>query len=49
VPSIQETIPDHLADVAEAARASFSANPGSEFKLTGIDGFQSVPRGAEPV
>ena len=36
MPSIQETIPDHLADAAEAARAWFSADQGSEFKLTGI-------------
>ncbi|MEM9176249.1 MAG: hypothetical protein AAGC67_13565 [Myxococcota bacterium] len=36
MPSIQETIPDHLADAAEAARAWFSAAQGSEFKLTGI-------------
>lgn len=36
MPSIQETIPDHLVEAAEAARASFSAKQGSEFKLTGI-------------
>jgi hypothetical protein len=36
MPTIQETIPDHLADAAEAARAWFSADQGSEFKLTGI-------------
>ncbi|MAE96921.1 MAG: hypothetical protein CL910_19915 [Deltaproteobacteria bacterium] len=36
MPSIQETIPDHLAEAAEAARAWFSADQGSEFKLTGI-------------
>lgn len=36
MPTIQETIPDHLVDAAEAARAWFSADQGSEFKLTGI-------------
>lgn len=36
MPTIQETIPDHLADAAEAARAWFSADQGSEFKVTGI-------------
>ena len=33
---IEETIPDPLADEAEAARAWFSAEQASEFKLTGI-------------
>ena len=36
MPSIQETIPDHLAEAAEAARAWFSADQGNEFNLTGI-------------
>ena len=36
MPSIQETIPGHLVEAAEAARARFSAEQGSEFKLTGI-------------
>lgn len=36
MPSIQESIPAPFADKAEAARASFSAEQGSEFKLTGI-------------
>ena len=36
MPLIQETIPDHLAEAAEAARAWFSADQGNEFKLTGI-------------
>ena len=34
--AIQETIPDHLTDAAEAARAWFSRDRGHEFKLTGI-------------
>ncbi len=34
--SIHETIPGHLAAAAEAARAQFSEEQGSEFKLTGI-------------
>jgi len=36
MPTIEETIPDHLVDAAEAARAWFSTDQGSEFKLTGI-------------
>ena len=36
MPSIQETIPDHLAEAAEAARSWFAAHQGSEIKLTGI-------------
>ena len=33
---VEETIPAHLVDAAEAARAWFSRDQGSEFKLTGI-------------
>ncbi len=33
---IVETIPAHLSDQAEAARAWFSAREGAAFKLTGI-------------
>ncbi len=36
MPRVQETIPPHLVDEAEAARAWFSRDRGSEFKLTGI-------------
>ncbi len=36
MPRVHETIPPHLADAAEAARAWFSSERGSEFKLTGI-------------
>ena len=36
MPRIEETIPDALAAEAEAARAWFARNRGSEFKLTGI-------------
>lgn len=36
MPTIQETIPTHLAEAAEAARAWFSTDQGSEFKVTGI-------------
>lgn len=36
MPAIQETIPAELADAAEAARAWFSRERGSEFGLTGI-------------
>lgn len=34
--SIQETIPDHLAQAAEVARAWSSAEQQREFRLTGI-------------
>ena len=33
---VEESIPTHLVDEAEAARAWFSRNGGAEFKLTGI-------------
>ena len=33
---VEETIPAHLVDEAEAARAWFSQEQGSEFELTGI-------------
>ena len=33
---VDESIPAHLVDEAEAARAWFSQNGGAEFKLTGI-------------
>ena len=36
MPKVQEIIPKHLAHSAEAARAWFSDQQGSEFKLTGI-------------
>lgn len=36
MPRIEESIPAHLAEEAEAARAWFSRDQGSEFKLTGI-------------
>jgi len=36
MPRVEESIPAHLADAAEAARAWFSRDQGSEFKLTGI-------------
>ena len=36
MPTVQETIPEHLSDAAEAARAWFSAGQGSEFEVTGI-------------
>ncbi len=36
MPRIEESIPSHLSDEAEAARAWFSRDQGSEFKLTGI-------------
>lgn len=36
MPRIEETIPPHLVDEAEAARAWFSRDRGSEFKVTGI-------------
>ena len=42
---IQEQIPEHLAEPAEAARAWFSADRGSEFKLTGIVDPAASPEG----
>jgi len=36
MPRVEESIPTHLVDEAEAARAWFSRDRGSEFKLTGI-------------
>ncbi len=36
MPRIEESIPDALAAEAEAARAWFSQERGSDFKLTGI-------------
>ncbi len=36
MPQIEEIIPDALAEEAEAARAWFSQERGSDFKLTGI-------------
>ena len=47
MPRVQETIPPHLVDEAEAARAWFSRDRGSEFKLTGIlDPEEQPERGA---
>ena len=43
---IVETIPAHLSDPAEAARALFSANEGVAFKLTGI---VDPERASEPI
>ena len=50
MPRIEETIPPHLADEAEAARAWFSRDRGSEFKLTGILDPETLPgpAGAQP-
>ena len=36
MPRVEESIPADLVDAAEAARAWFSRDQGSEFKLTGI-------------
>ena len=36
MPHIEESIPSHLADASEAARAWFSSDQGSDFKVTGI-------------
>ncbi|MEM7412408.1 MAG: hypothetical protein AAF430_19420 [Myxococcota bacterium] len=49
MPRIEETIPPHLADAAEAARASFSRERGSEFKLTGILDPDTVPASDDTV
>ncbi len=43
MPRVEETIPAHLVDAAEAARAWFSQDQGSEFKLTGIVDPEAVP------
>ncbi len=43
MPRVQETIPPHLIDEAEAARAWFSHDRGSEFKLTGILDPEELP------
>jgi len=43
MPRIEESIPAHLIDEAEAARAWFSRERGSEFKLTGIVDPADVP------
>lgn len=42
MPRVEESIPAHLADEAEAARAWFARDRGSEFKLTGIVDPQEV-------
>ena len=36
MPRVEESIPANLADEAEAARAWFARDRGTEFKLTGI-------------
>ncbi len=36
MPRVEETIPANLVDEAEAARAWFARDRGTEFKLTGI-------------
>jgi hypothetical protein len=36
MPRVEESIPTHLVNEAEAARVWFSRNSGAEFKLTGI-------------
>ena len=46
MPHIAETIPAHLSAQAEAARAWFSANEGSAFKLTGIVDPEDAPPSA---
>ena len=43
MPRVEESIPAHLVDEAEAARAGFSRERGSEFRLTGIVDPQDVP------
>jgi hypothetical protein len=43
MPRVEESIPAHLADEAEAARAWFAGDRGSEFKLTGIVDPDEVP------
>jgi hypothetical protein len=46
MPRIEESIPAHLKDEAEAARAWFSRERGSVFKLTGIVDPENVPERA---
>lgn len=50
MPRVEETIPSHLIEEAEAARAWFSRERGHEFALTGIvdpeDGQQDGSGGA---
>jgi len=46
VPRVEETIPPHLVDEAEAARAWFSGDRGSEFKVTGILDPEDLPEPA---
>ena len=51
MPRVEETIPPHLVDEAEAARAWFSRDRSSEFKLTGILDPEALPEeahGAHP-
>ena len=36
MPQIEESIPVHLAEASEAARAWFSSEQGTDFKVTGI-------------
>ncbi len=36
MPQIEESIPIHLAEASEAARAWFSSEQGADFKVTGI-------------
>jgi hypothetical protein len=43
MPRVEESIPAHLTDEAEAARAWFSREQGSEFKVTGIVDPDDVP------
>ena len=43
MPRVEESIPAHLVDEAEAARAWFSRERGSAFKLTGIVDPGDVP------
>jgi len=44
---VEESIPAHLVDEAEAARAWFSRREGSEFKLTGIVDPEELPERGE--
>ena len=36
MPQVEESIPVHLAEASEAARAWFSSEQGTDFKVTGI-------------
>jgi hypothetical protein len=47
MPRVEESIPANLVDEAEAARAWFSRDRGTEFKLTGIVDPEEV-RGRDP-